>query len=75
MTASRAARAAHAQLSATAPSLAGFNGQLHCAFVADNGTGTVLACSSSGGVNWTGNTNVGVTWDARDRMISGSGGR
>ena len=51
------------QLSATAPSLAGFdngvNTQLYCAFVADNGTGTVLVASSPDGVNWTGSTNIG----------------
>jgi len=47
------------QLSATAPSLAVFNGQLHCAFVADNGTGTVLVASSPDGVDWTGSTNIG----------------
>ena len=51
------------QASATAPSVAGFddgvNTQLYCAFVADNGTGTVLVCSTADGVNWTGNTNIG----------------
>ena len=47
------------QLSATAPSLAVFNGQLYCAFVADDGTGTVLVCSTADGVNWTGNTKIG----------------
>ncbi len=49
------------QLSATAPSLAVFNGQLYCAFVADNGTGTVLVASSPDGVNWTADRGIGET--------------
>ena len=47
------------QASATAPSLAPFNGQLYVAFVADNATGTVLVASSPDGVNWTGSTKIG----------------
>ena len=47
------------QLSATAPSLAPFNGRLYAAFVADNNTGTVLVASSPDGVNWSGSTNIG----------------
>ncbi len=53
------------QLSGTAPSLAGFdngvNTQLYCAFVADNGTGTVLVASSPDGVNWTADRGIGET--------------
>ncbi len=47
------------QSSGPRPSLAVFNGQLYVALVADNGSNSVLVCSSSDGVNWLGNTNIG----------------
>ncbi len=47
------------QWSQAAPSLAVFNNRLYVAFISTEANQAVLVCSSSDGVNWTGNTNIG----------------
>jgi hypothetical protein len=44
--------------SATAPSLAVFNGQLFVAFIANNSSRSVLACSTADGANWNAYTTL-----------------
>jgi len=46
------------QTSQAAPALAFFNGQIWAAFVANNSGREVLVCSSSDGVNWSGNIGI-----------------